>query len=92
MQNITFHAIMSIIYMMKIILVGHIHEGVLHPPWTLSHPDFLNQVVPVSENLQFREKKVRPNARIGAFSNFKGQKHRKILKFFVFDFRAKLLS
>ena len=57
LQNFTFHAIMSIIYMMKIILVGHIHEGVLHPLWTLSHPDFLNQVVPVSENLQFREKR-----------------------------------
>ena len=31
-------------------LVRQIHGGVLHPPWTLSHPDFFHQGVPLSEN------------------------------------------
>ena len=60
------------------------------PPRTLSHPDFLNQGVPVNENPQIPRKKVRHNAIFGAFSNFKGQKHP--INYEVFDFRAKFLS
>ena len=60
-------------------LVGQIHGGVLPPPppWTLSHPDFLDQGVPVSENPKFPEKILERSARFGQFSHFKGQKHPK---------------
>ena len=54
------------------------------PPWTLSHPDFLDKGVPVSENPKFPKKNLERNARFGQFSHFKGQKHPKNFELFYF--------